>query len=201
MTPVEFKFFLYIIIVLSAVFHEYFHAWMAYYLGDPTAKYAGRLTLNPLKHIDPFGTVLIPLFLLFFTGGFIGWAKPVPYNPFNLRDQKWGSTKVALAGPFANFLIASVFGILLRFMGGGSFVSFTLSWIVFVNIYLGLFNLIPIPPLDGSKILMDLFPRSRILYFLNFSFIGIFLALFLALMFLSPLASAFYQILVGRSFF
>ncbi len=90
---VQFKIFLYIIIVLSAVVHEYSHGWMANALGDPTAKREGRLTLNPIKHLDPMGTVIVPLFLLFFAGGFIGWAKPVPYNPYNLKG-KHGSAKV-----------------------------------------------------------------------------------------------------------
>jgi len=198
--PIEFKLFLYIIVVFSAVFHEYFHGWMAYYLGDPTAKYAGRLTLNPLKHLDPMGTVIIPLFLLFFFGGFIGWAKPVPYNPFNLRDQKYGSSKVALAGPGANFLIALIFGLILRFVPITGFLYIALSWIVYINIFLGLFNLIPIPPLDGSKLLMDLFPRSRFLQMLEGSFVGIFLALFLAIMFLGPLARLFYYLFAGHPF-
>ncbi|RLC35341.1 MAG: site-2 protease family protein [Candidatus Nealsonbacteria bacterium] len=198
--PIEFKLFLYVIVVFSAVFHEYFHGWMAYYLGDPTAKYAGRLTLNPLKHLDPMGTVIIPLFLLFVFGGFIGWAKPVPYNPFNLRDQKWGSTKVGIAGPGANFLIALVFGLVLRLVPVTGFLYVAFSWVVYVNIFLGLFNLIPIPPLDGSKLLMDFFPQSRFLQVLQSSFIGIFLALFLAIMFLPPLAGFFYYLFAGHSF-
>src|SRR3989344_8703448 len=114
-TSLEFKFFLYFLIVFSAVFHEYLHAWMANYLGDPTAKYAGRLTLNPLKHLDPLWTVFIPLMLLFFFGGFIGAAKPVPYSPHNLRDQKYGSIKVGLAGPFSNFFLALIFGLFFPF--------------------------------------------------------------------------------------
>jgi len=191
---------LYVIVVFSAVFHEYFHGWMAYYLGDPTAKYADRLTLNPLKHLDPMGTVIIPLFLLFVFGGFIGWAKPVPYNPYNLRDQKWGSSKVALAGPAANFIIALIFGLILRFVPVTGFLYVAFSWVVYVNIFLGLFNLIPIPPLDGSKLLMDFFPQSRALQVLQGSFIGIFLALFLAIMFLPPLANFFYYLFTGYSF-
>lgn len=203
---ISFKLFLYLVIVFSAVFHEYFHGWTAYYLGDSTAKYSGRLTLNPLKHLDPIGTVILPLFLLFFFGGFIGWAKPVPYNPHNLRDQKWGSTKVAFSGPGANFLIALIFGLILRFgtmfgfFGSASFIYIALTWVVYVNIFLGLFNLIPIPPLDGSKLLMDVFPRAKGLQFLGSSFIGIFLALILALMFLPFIASLVYYLLVGSSF-
>jgi Zn-dependent protease len=196
----EFKLFLYVIVVFSAVFHEYCHGWMANFLGDPTAKYAGRLTLNPLRHLDPMGTVIIPLFLLFFLGGFIGWAKPVPYNPNNLRDQKYGSAKVGGAGPGANFLIALIFGLFLRFSPPAGFLYLAFAWIVYINIFLGLFNLIPIPPLDGSKLLMDIFPQSRILQVLEQSFIGIFLAIALAIMFLPYLSSFLYYFITGSVF-
>jgi len=201
-----FKLFLYIVVVFSAVFHEYFHGWIANQLGDPTAKYAGRLTLNPLKHLDPIGTVFLPLFLLFFAGSFIGWAKPVPYNPYNLRDQRWGSSKVAISGPGANFLIALFFGLILRFgaMSGllipVSFLYIALTWVVYVNIILGLFNLIPIPPLDGSKILMDIFPQTRAMQFLGTSFMGIFLALILAIMFLPFISNLLYYFIVNSPF-
>jgi Zn-dependent protease len=196
----DFKIFLYIVVVISAVFHEYSHGWMANYLGDPTAKYAGRLTLNPLKHLDPIGTVIMPLFLLFFLGGFIGWAKPVPYNPYNLRDQKYGSAKVGAAGPGANFLIALIIGLFLRFFPPGGFLYLALTWIVYINIFLGLFNLIPIPPLDGSKLLMDFFPQSKALQVLEQSFIGIFLAIALAIMFLPYLSSFIYYFITGSPF-
>jgi Zn-dependent protease len=196
----SFKLFLYIVIVISAVFHEYSHGWMANHLGDPTAKYAGRLTLNPLKHLDPIGTVILPLFLLFFLGGFIGWAKPVPYNPFNLRDQKYGSAKVGIAGPGSNFLIALIFGLVLRFFPPAGFLYLAFTWIIYINIFLGLFNLIPIPPLDGSKLLMDFFPQSRALRFLEGSFIGIFLAIALAIMFLPYLSSIVYYLITGLPF-
>ncbi len=200
MGDVEFKIFLYLIIVFSAVFHEYCHGWMAYALGDPTAKYSGRLTLNPLKHIDPIGTVILPLFLLFFMGGFIGWAKPVPYNPYNLKDQRWGSTKVALAGPGSNILIALVVGLSLRFLPVSGLALVALHWVVFVNIFLALFNLIPLPPLDGSKLIMDLFPRSQAIRALGQSFVGIFLAIMLALWILSPLSQVAFRLIVGNSF-
>jgi len=195
----EFKLFLYIIIIFSAVFHEFFHGWMAYQLGDPTAKYAGRLTLNPLKHIDPMGTVIIPLFLLFFSGTFIGWAKPVPYNPYNLKDQKWGSTKVAFAGPGANFLIALIFALILRFVPIAGALFIAVSWIVYINIFLGLFNLIPIPPLDGSKLIMDLFPQKS-QQFLQMGFMGIFLALFVAILILPPIAQFIFKVFTGTLF-
>lgn len=196
---VEFKLFLYVIIIFSAVFHEFFHGWTANALGDPTAKDAGRLTLNPLKHIDPIGTVIIPLFLLFFVGGFIGWAKPVPYNPYNLRDQKWGSTKIAFAGPGANFLIALLFALIFRFFPIQGVFNIAISWIIYINIFLGLFNLIPIPPLDGSKLIMDLFPQQSKRY-LQMGFMGIFLALFVAIMILPPIAQFIYKIFAGAAF-
>ncbi len=196
---IEFKLFLYIIIIFSAIFHEYFHGWAANYLGDSTAKYAGRLTLNPLKHMETMGTVVIPLLLLFFLGGFIGWAKPVPYNPYNLRDQKWGSTKVAFAGPAANFLIALLFAVIIRFSPFGNALHVAISWIIYINIYLALFNLIPVPPLDGSKLIMDLFPKSY-QQFSKLSFIGIFLALAIAVTILPPIAQFIYRGFVGISF-
>jgi len=197
---VEFKIFLYVVIVLSAVFHEYCHGWTASFLGDPTPERAGRLTLNPLKHVDPVGTVIVPLFLLFFVGGFIGWAKPVPYNPYNLDDQKYGSTKVGLAGPVSNFFLALLFGLALRFLSLSGNLTMLFTWIVYVNIFLGLFNLIPIPPLDGSKLLMDFFPRSKALKVLNQSFVGIFLAIGIAIIILPIISTSLYYMIVGQQF-
>ena len=195
----EFKIFLYIVIIFSAVFHEFFHGWTASRLGDQTAKLAGRLTLNPLKHLDLFGTVLLPLFLLFFTGAFLGWAKPVPYNPYNLRDQKWGSTKVAFAGPAANFIIALALSAALRFVPLSGFFYISFSWIVYINIFLGLFNLLPFPPLDGSKLLIDLFP-SQAQKLLSFSLFGIFIAIFTAMYILSPIARLLFYSFTGAPF-
>lgn len=201
------KLFLYLIIVISAVFHEYAHGFAAYRLGDSTAKNEGRLTLNPLVHLDPIGTVILPLFLLLTSGMFIGWARPVPYNPYNLRDKKYGSLKVAIAGPLTNFLIALILGLLLRFFGG--YVSASgvippifpefLGLIVYINIFLALFNLIPLPPLDGSKVFADLFPRQW-RYFMQLEIWGVFLAIFIALFFLSPLAQFIFQLIVGGKF-
>lgn len=196
----RFNIFLYLVIVFSAVFHEYAHAWVANYLGDSTAKYAGRLTLNPLKHVDLIGTVILPLMLLFFAGGFIGWAKPVPYNPYNLKDQKYGTAKVAMAGPAANLLIALVFGLFIRFAPLAGSLHIAFSWILFVNIFLALFNLIPIPPLDGSKLLMTFFPRAKIIRVLERSFIGVFIAIAVAIIFLSPLSYVVYYFFAGNTF-
>ncbi|MFH1947478.1 MAG: site-2 protease family protein [Candidatus Magasanikbacteria bacterium] len=153
-------FFLFIIIP-SAIFHEYAHGWMANQLGDPTAKYAGRLTLNPLAHIDKWGTILMPLLLIVFTQGrfLFAYAKPVPYNPYNLKNQKWGPAAVAIAGPASNLLLAFVFGQVMRFAPNGSLMML-LSIVVYANVLLAVFNLLPIPPLDGSKLLYAVLPDS-----------------------------------------
>lgn len=150
-----------VILVISVVIHEVAHGVMAYWLGDPTAKLAGRLTLNPIPHIDPIGSVILPLFMaLASSGGFIvGWAKPVPYNPYNLKAGKWGPAYVAAAGPASNILLATIFGLILRFnlVASEAMAGFFVQ-IIFVNIMLAVFNLIPIPPLDGSKVLFSALP-------------------------------------------
>ena len=157
--------FFIIILLFSVILHEMAHGYVALSLGDPTAKNAGRLTLNPIPHIDPIGSLLMPALMILFNSPFLfGWAKPVPVNHFNLRDRKYGSAKVSFAGPAANFGIAIVFGLLLRFFSGQLLViSPNLIWffqsIVELNLVLGIFNLVPIPPLDGSHILFDFLPR------------------------------------------
>jgi len=151
-----------LILLLSVVLHEVSHGFTAYFLGDPTAKLAGRLTLNPLKHLDPVGSVLIPL-LTYTTGGFIfGWAKPVPYNPYNLKAGRWGPALVGAAGPAANFVIALFFSVLIRLAAVGlalpqPFLELA-TLVVLLNLILAIFNLFPIPPLDGSKILLAVLP-------------------------------------------
>ncbi|MEK7136233.1 MAG: site-2 protease family protein [Patescibacteria group bacterium] len=136
---------------------------MALALGDNTAKQAGRLTLNPLPHIDPLGSIILPFFMSLLPGGVIfGWAKPIPYNPYNLRAGKWGPALVALAGPVSNLILATVFGLGVRFSSIFSISSVEvlglMQTIVLMNIVLAIFNLIPIPPLDGSKILFAILP-------------------------------------------
>jgi Zn-dependent protease len=151
------------ILIMSIVIHEVSHGFMALRYGDRTAQYAGRLTLNPFRHLELFGSVILPVMLYFSTGFVFGWARPVPYNPENLSDRKWGSFFVAAAGVMANFAIAIIFGLLLRFSTGfalGESFYFIVSSIVLVNLGLGIFNLVPIPPLDGSKILFALLPVS-----------------------------------------
>ncbi|MCB9805734.1 site-2 protease family protein [Candidatus Nomurabacteria bacterium] len=152
-----------IVLIMSAVVHEVSHGYMALALGDRTAQYQGRLTLNPVKHLDVFGSIIFPLLLAILPGGFIfGWAKPVPYNPYNLKNRRWGEFLVAIAGPFSNLFIAFIFGIFIKF--GGNLVTpsfYEISMlIVIINVVLAIFNLIPIPPLDGSKVLFSLLPQK-----------------------------------------
>ncbi len=156
---------------MSVVAHEFAHAYAAYKMGDDTAHLSGRLTLNPFKHLDIFGSILLPLFLVISKAGFvIGWAKPVPYNPNNIRDPKKGTIIISAVGILTNLAIAVVFGLLVRlYISTGMPIyaidGFNLSpilkistIIVLVNIVLAIFNLIPIPPLDGSKLLFSLIP-------------------------------------------
>lgn len=156
------------VLVFSVVIHEVAHGYAALALGDHTAEREGRLTLNPVPHIDPFGSILLPA-IGFFLGGIIfGWAKPVPYNPYNLRNQKWGPAIVGAAGPAANVMLALAFGLVLRFLPQWAGVLppafafnffMVASTVALLNLSLAIFNLIPIPPLDGSKVLFALLPH------------------------------------------
>lgn len=149
-----------LILIFSAILHEVMHGIAADKLGDPTARYAGRLTLNPIPHLDPFGSVILPIiFALSGSAFFFAWAKPVPYNPYNLRPGRFSEAIVAGAGPFINLVIALVFGALIRLHIYTS-ANQVFLLIVLINVMLCLFNLIPIPPLDGSKVLEALIPRS-----------------------------------------
>ena len=149
-----------VVIIFSAIIHEVMHGYAADKLGDHTARYAGRLTLNPIPHIDPVGSILLPLVLVL-SGSpiFFGWAKPVPYNPYNLRPGRFSEAIVAGAGPASNAVIAVIFGILVRINISTTLTEFFFL-IVVVNVMLCIFNLIPIPPLDGSKALEAFLPRS-----------------------------------------
>lgn len=152
--------FLVAVIIFSAIIHEVMHGYAADWLGDKTARYAGRLTLNPLSHLDPFGSVILPLLLaISHSPIFFGYAKPVPYNPYNLRPGRFSEAIVAGAGPASNLVIALIGRLLIRsgVFAGASDIIFL---IVVVNVMLCFFNLIPVPPLDGSKVLEALLPRS-----------------------------------------
>ena len=171
----ELTFFAFYIIALlfSIIIHEISHGYVARWLGDDTAERAGRLTLNPIPHIDLFGSILLPLFLFIsHSPVLLGWAKPVPYNPYNLyKDYKYGPLKVALAGPASNILLFVFFIIAGTFFVAINPITASLmGFIAFMNLYLCIFNLIPIPPLDGSKLLSLLFPKAAILLEKNIMF-------------------------------
>ncbi len=153
-----------VILIVSVILHEVSHGYMADFLGDPTARLSGRLTLNPLKHIDPVGSIIVPLITSLLGGFTFGWAKPVPYNPYNLKNKRTGEFLIAAAGPASNLFIAVVFGTVLRFAAAGAVVMTPfitiVSYIVIINIVLAVFNLIPLPPLDGSKLLFSVLPNQ-----------------------------------------
>ncbi len=152
-----YRLFYFLVIIPSAIIHEYSHGLVADRLGDPTARYAGRLTLDPRVHVDLWGTLLLPFLLFLGSGGtfMFAYAKPVPINPFNLRNQKWGPALVSAAGPLSNLLLACAFALTLRIVPHTSATPF-FSAIISANVLLAIFNLLPIPPLDGSKILYGL---------------------------------------------
>lgn len=177
------------VLIFSIVIHEVSHGLAAYKLGDPTAKQLGRLSLNPIKHLDFTGSFLVPLISYFFGGFVFGWAKPVPYNPYNIKNQKWGPAMVAAAGPASNFIVALVFGLGARFAGDfpsafGASIAMTL--ICYINLMLGVFNLMPVPPLDGSKILAPFLPYKYETWLLNLERYGLFLV-FVFILFLFPI--------------
>ncbi len=151
------------ILIVSVILHEVSHGYAAFLLGDPTAKYAGRLTLNPIKHLDMWGSFVVPFFMVISGIGVVfGWAKPVPYNPYNLKNQRWGSAIVGVAGPMANLALVIVAGIVMSVLHASGSIWFEFFYLVArVNIVLLVFNLLPIPPLDGSKLLFSVLPISE----------------------------------------
>jgi Zn-dependent protease len=149
------------VLLLSVILHEVAHGYTAFRLGDPTARYAGRLTLNPLKHIDPFGTVILPLLLILARFPYpVGWAKPVPVNPLLLRDPHRGMMLVGAAGPLSNVALALVAAMILRTfpVSRVPLLFDLLSIACYLNILLCVFNLVPVPPLDGSRVVAGLLP-------------------------------------------
>jgi len=198
--------FILIILFFSIVIHEVAHGSCAFTLGDPTAKEAGRLTLNPLKHIDPVGTIFLPLILLILTSGqgpIFGWAKPVPINPYNFRDQKWGTVKVSVAGPATNFLLAIIFGLFIRFFSLSESLLILFSLITIYNFAWGVFNLVPIPPLDGSWILFAFLPErfSNLKFFLQqYGFFILLFFIFFGLPWVFNGAQILYSLISGQPF-
>lgn len=183
------------ILLFSVVIHEVSHGLAARFYGDHTAEYEGRLTLNPLKHLDPVGSVLVPALLFASgTGVLFGWAKPVPYNPYNLKPGRWPEAFVALAGPLSNFVLALIFA--LVFHAGVPAAGV----VVAINLLLMVFNLMPIPPLDGSRLLFALFPEKLYRYrnfFERYGFVLVILFIFFVWQLIEPLVGVLFSVLTG----
>ncbi len=146
---------------MSVVIHELSHGYTAELLGDPTPRLQGRLTLNPLKHLELFGSFLVPV-LTSLTGFTFGWAKPIEWNPYNVKNKRVGEILISIAGPASNMLVATVFGLIVRIFGDTlptSFIQISI-YVILINIVLAVFNMVPLPPLDGSKVLFSLLPPS-----------------------------------------
>ncbi|MEK7546846.1 MAG: site-2 protease family protein [Patescibacteria group bacterium] len=212
MDQITFLIFQLAVLIFSVMLHEISHGYVAEHLGDPTARLAGRLTLNPAKHIDPFGSVILPLILsipIFFGQSSIifGWAKPVPYNPAYLKNPKTGGGKIALAGPVSNLIIAATFGILLRIMPlfgypADSTLYVFFGSIVYINILLAVFNFVPLPPLDGSKVLFSLLPPGetslRLIIFLErYGLFFLLIFIFFGFGLIAPIIHWIFKIITG----
>lgn len=193
-----------IALIMSIVLHEMAHGYAANWLGDPTARLQGRLSPNPLVHIDLLGSIIVPALLFFGSSGLLfGWAKPVPYNPYNLRNAKWGEAIVAAAGPLTNIVIAIAFALLLRMSDVLSLPDtfLAIAWqVVFLNIVLAFFNMIPIPPLDGSKILMSVLPFRLQQQYRSFTYFmesaGLFAMFAFIFIFMLVFARPFFEFIV-----
>lgn len=192
------------LLLLAMSIHEFSHGWLAYKLGDTTAKDQGRLTLNPLAHIDPMGTVLLPIFIFIMSGGrfIFGAAKPVPINYWALKNPRKDMIWIGLAGPFSNLFCALAASQVLRLLPAATVLSTLLTNFVFINVILGVFNLIPIPPLDGSRIAMGLLPerlarRYAGLERFGFIIIMIFFALGLLNLLVWPIVNLITNLLLG----
>ncbi|MDE2041280.1 MAG: site-2 protease family protein [Patescibacteria group bacterium] len=194
-----------IILIFSVIVHEVSHGLMALRLGDPTARLQGRLTLNPLKHIDPIGSIVVPI-ITSLSGFTFGWAKPVIYNPYNLRNRRTGEFLIALAGPVSNLTIAVVFSLIMRVYMAGANAALTspflqiVSYIVLINLVLALFNLIPVPPLDGSKLFLSFLPHQygKLRYTLErLGPLFLIVVVLVVWQLLSPLVAIVFRILTG----
>lgn len=191
-----------LVILFSVALHEAAHGFAAYYMGDPTAKYEGRLTLNPIKHLDIMGSLIVPGLFLLVTGGrgpVFGWAKPVPVNPQNFHDKRKGEMLVSFAGPGANLALAFVSGMAARTVVGATAFNVSAS-ITLTNLGLAFFNLLPFPPLDGSHIVLNLFPEKRWKiesFFRKYGLILFALFLMFGMDIVSPLIFAAFRFLVG----
>ena len=191
------------ILLFSVVVHEYAHGYVANLWGDPTAAVLGRLTLNPLPHIDPFGSILVPALLLLSQSGFLfGWAKPVPVNPDNFRDRKWGDVTVSLAGPASNVLLALLFTALWivarQAFGADPVTERIFETGMIINLFLAAFNLLPIPPLDGSHVLYNFLPQPLAYNYMSLARYGLLILMLMLL--LPPLRAILSLVFVPVSF-
>lgn len=195
--------FQFVVFIFAVIIHEVSHGLMAYRLGDPTAKDAGRLTLNPVSHIDPFGSIILPLFLYLAQSPILfGWAKPVPFNPLYLKNPERDSSLIALAGPGSNLFLAVLFAVILKLFGLFIFPALAvfINIIILVNVVLGIFNLVPIPPLDGSKILFYFLPRGTERYKIimeQYGFFILLLFIFFGWQLIAPIILTVYHWLGG----
>jgi len=194
------------VLLYSAIFHEIMHGYIAYRLGDPTAKILGRLTLNPIKHLDIFYSLLLPLGLFFSHLPIIGGAKPVPVDPFNLRDGTKDFAIVSVAGPLTNILLAIIASIIAHVifpptpfaaLASINFLGLFLYYVIYINLALGIFNLVPIPPLDGSKFIAMLLPKRLAAAYLSLGNGGFGLIIIVVLFYALGFGTLLYSLIFG----
>lgn len=190
------------ILIMSVVLHELSHGYVAELLGDPTPRMQGRLTVNPIKHLELFGSVIVPL-ITSLVGFTFGWAKPIQWNPYNVKNRRMGEFLISVAGPASNIFLAIIFGMVIRAgLGNMAFLAIS-AYIVAINITLAIFNLIPIPPLDGSKILFSMLPARYSHVRSGFEQYSLFLVLILLLFlwrFIEPIIPFLFKVITGVSF-